>query len=133
LCQRIFNLLAFIDSFLWLSLNKVSQHASLFLNEQSKPGIRFFAISNMYVSHLNKSFFAFTNFLFNNFIGTIVIEINLFLNLVHLNKRKSYEMLDIKAVVVKNISDVLDLVFDVITCTVDSFHFLLCLSFLTKL
>jgi hypothetical protein len=99
----------------------------------SKPGIGFFAISNMDISHLNKSFFTLSNFLFNNFIGAIVIEINLFLDLVHLNKRKSYEVLDIKAVVVKNISDVLYLVFDVIAGTVNSFHFLLSLSFLTKL
>ena len=87
----------------------------------------------MSISHLNESFLTLSDFLFNNFIGAVVIEIDFFLDFIHLNKVKSYEMLDVETVVVKNISDALDFVFDVITSTVDSFHFLLCLSFVAEL
>jgi hypothetical protein len=85
------------------------------------------------IGHFDEPFFTLSDFLFNDFIGAVVIEIEFFLNFVHLNERKNYEMLDIKAVMIEDISDVFDFRLNIVTRAIDEFHFFLSLSFVAEL
>lgn len=62
----------------------------------------------MGISHFNESLLTLSDFFFDNFISTVIIKVEFFLDFVHLNKKKGYDVLDIKTVMIKDVPDVLD-------------------------
>lgn len=113
-----------------LSVDKISQDWCFLLYEFYQTSIIFFTIRSVDISHLNESFFTFSDFLLYDFISSIVIEVHLLLNGVHLNKRIKYQMFNIKTVVIKYIFNVFDLWFDLLTSTLNWFHLFLRLGFM---
>lgn len=125
LSKRLLDFLSSFNSLLDLSLNQIPQDGGFFLNEFGKSGVIFLTISRVCFCHFDKSFLAFFYLIFYHFISTKVIETHLFFYGVDLDKIKSYQMFDIKAIVVKVVFYVLELGLDLFTGSLHGFDFFL--------
>jgi len=85
LSEGVFDLLPLVDSLFGLPFDEIPEHAGLLFDEFGQPGIRFFPVGCVCICHEDEPFLTLSDFLLNDFVGAEVIEVDFFLDVVHLN------------------------------------------------